>query len=76
MTQLERFFLKFKSKDGTKLTSLQCHICKETGKQYILWMDIQQTFDGVNYLKVYDQYVVLFMTSNDGELYVIVTRII
>ncbi|KAG0335225.1 hypothetical protein BG000_007692 [Podila horticola] len=68
MAELKRSFQKFKSKDGTELTSLQCHICEETGKQYILWTDIRQAFDGVVYLQVYDNYVVLFMTANNGEL--------
>lgn len=72
MAQLENATQKFESKDGTKLASLQCHVCEETGKQYTLWSDIQKAFNGIDYLEVQDEYAVLFMTANDGELYAMI----
>ena len=42
----------------------------ESGKRYILWSDIQNTFEDVVFLKDLDEIIVLFMIGQDGELYV------
>lgn len=74
MSLSERTFQTFKSEDGTSLTSLRCHVCEETGEQFILWRDVQQAFDGVHYLEADDVSMAVFSVDNDGELYVELIR--
>ncbi|KAF9282785.1 hypothetical protein BGZ74_002085, partial [Mortierella antarctica] len=51
MASLERTIQTFESEDGMQLKSLPCHVCEETGAQYVLWRDVQKAFEGVSFLK-------------------------
>jgi len=42
---------EFESEHMKALTSLPILICKETGKRHILWKDVKDTFEGIDYLK-------------------------
>ncbi|KFH63797.1 hypothetical protein MVEG_10490 [Podila verticillata NRRL 6337] len=44
-------FQEFKAEDGSPLSSLQSHLCAETGQRYLLWIDIQHAFSGIDHLK-------------------------
>jgi hypothetical protein len=65
---------QFKSKDGTPLTSLRSHpYTADTKERYVLWSDIQHTFQGIDHLETEDEKMVLFMIDTDGELYVLLS---
>lgn len=64
---------RFRSEDGTSLASPRSHPCAaDTEKRYILWSDIQCTFQGIDHLEaewplMRDEVGILFMTDEDGE---------
>lgn len=59
---------KFKSKDGTPLRSLRPHVCTDTGEKFLLWNDIQNTFEGIDHLEAADEKRILFTIRNDFKL--------
>ncbi|KAI9238419.1 MAG: hypothetical protein BYD32DRAFT_413882 [Podila humilis] len=44
-------FKAFQSEDGEPLAQIPALSCPETGKQYILWQDVEREFPGVDYLR-------------------------
>lgn len=70
MALSDRTYQTFESTDGTPLASLRCHICTETAEHYVLWRDIENVFEGVDQLKVGEDRRPLFMSDNNGKLYV------
>jgi len=44
-------FKAFESEDGKPLAQILAHSCPDTGKQYILWQDVQRVFPNVDYLR-------------------------
>lgn len=67
-------FQTFRSQDDKPLTSLPTRVCSETGQRYVLWKDIQDTFRGVDHLKYWSGYRIIFMSDGDGELYDTLSR--
>lgn len=64
-------FQKFISEDGQRLPSLPKHPCDNSDDEYyLLWSDIKQTFEDINYLKNRTGERVLFMTDKEFKLYV------
>ncbi|KAF9368135.1 hypothetical protein CPC16_005686, partial [Podila verticillata] len=41
----------FQSEYGEPLAQIPALSCPETGKQYILWEDVEREFPGVDYLR-------------------------
>lgn len=62
---------EFESEDMKALTSLPILVCKLTGKRHILWKDVKDTFEGIDYLKGGEKRA-LFMINQQGEVYVII----
>ncbi|KAG0322532.1 hypothetical protein BG000_002891 [Podila horticola] len=60
---------KFKSKDGTSLASVLSHLCTATDKRYLLWSDIQRTYQGIDHLETEGEKRILFTIDANGELW-------
>ncbi|KAF9390106.1 hypothetical protein CPB97_009908, partial [Podila verticillata] len=62
-------FQQFVSEDYQPLASLPIHVCPETNERYVLWSNIQDAFEGVTFLRYWSTTRVLFMITQNGELY-------
>lgn len=67
-------FQQFVSEDYQPLASLPIHVCPETNERYVLWSNIQDAFEGVTFLRYWSTTRVLFMITQNGELYVLGTE--
>ncbi|KAI9235992.1 MAG: hypothetical protein BYD32DRAFT_35447 [Podila humilis] len=74
MSQSRRYpplLQRFKSTDGSPLTSLQCHgrcSATKTGKHYLRWSDVRSAFKDISHVECRHGVIVLLAIDGNGEL--------
>lgn len=58
---------EFQSKDKKPLASLPTRVSSNTGKRYLLWSEIQNAFDDLDYIRYYSGRVP-FQIDDHGEM--------
>ncbi|KAI9238417.1 MAG: hypothetical protein BYD32DRAFT_413877 [Podila humilis] len=62
-------FQDFISKDGKLIAQIPALSCPDTGKQYILWQDVEREFPGVDNLKLNSRYRrIMYMVDQNLEV--------
>jgi len=61
---------EFMDERSKPLESVPSYLFEDTNLRYVLWSDIQQTLEGIDYVQTLSKERVLFMVDSEYQVYI------